>query len=284
LIVGADFNDGKFSVTLDIGVRGGNSSPLTPSNSTGNLTATEISTLRLMSLSMSPNVTYQSLPPVISPNSGAVLHYQVLTTGANNSKSYTWDVYQNGQRGLTKATLYEGSSTSGTELYTDYTNKLQWTRCYPGPRCVSLPSQPQGDPFQLGNKALNFLMYVINPDIGDGELWNLGIFSAPSQLGIGQEPVYHLAYVSGPYPLTVYVSVQGTQVVGVISQVGSQYVAPGGPGAASPLSVTGGGGSCGAVAYPLIAYLPPNSPAGASLTAPEPPSGIDQNPSPIVTC
>ena len=215
LMVGANFNG--FSVTLDIGALGGNSNALTPSGPGANPATRELTTLRLMSLSMSPDITYRALSSVFAPDSASVVHYEISTKGESDGKPYTWDVYQDSQRDQTRATLYEGRGTSGTELYTDYMDGTQFTtRCYSDSTCVTLSSPPATDPFQLGNKAQNFLLDGINAYILDGELWNLGTVSAPDELGIGKEQVYKLAFVGGPYPITVYVSEQ-TVVVGVIS-------------------------------------------------------------------
>jgi hypothetical protein len=271
LVVGA--NIGNISATLDISARGG--------SSTVNVLASEISTLRLMSLSM--DETYQGLNSIAGPDGKLVVHYQIQTTGERDGKPYTWDVYLNGQRDWAKATLYDGVGTGGSLVYTDYMNGAQWTRCSPGSTCAALPSTVATDPVPLGNKVGTFFNNI-NQYITFGELWNVGLEkTAPRSLGIGAEPVYALALVGGPYPLTVYVSRQ-MQVVGVISTIDPR-VQPGGPDAASPLAVPATPlGSCGsAVSYPVIAYLPSGSAAIPSFTAPEPPVGGNY-PASIATC
>jgi hypothetical protein len=266
LIVGADFSHGKFSVTLEIYMRGGNSS------------AQEATTLRLMSLSMYPGITYQPLSSVFPPSNGSVIHYQVSTRDVSYGKPYTWDVYVDSQHGHTRATLYDGL---GHEVYVDYMiSGGQWTRCSPSSTCVVLPALPLTEPVSLGNKAANFFDNI-NPDIQNGELWNLGLQIAPSSLGIGRGQVYALAFVSGPHPMMVYVSKDTMDVVGVISDVGSP-IQPGGQDATSPLSVPGGESCSNVVAYPLIAYLPSDS-AIPVLTAPEP-SVAGKYPASIETC
>ena len=219
LIVGTNFNG--FSVTLDIGVLGGGT------------ISSEFTALRLMSLSMYPGVTYQALASVFSPDSRSVIHYQISTKRVSDGKPYTWDVYWSNPHDQARATL---SDRSGRQLYTDYMNNSLLTRCYPDSTCVALPPALATDPFQLGNKAQNVLANI-NPEIQNGELWNLGTVSAPSELGIGQEMVYALAFVSGPYPMTVYVS-KHMVVVGVMSAINSP--APGGAG--RHLSALGAGG------------------------------------------
>jgi hypothetical protein len=268
LVEGTDeLVDFGFSATLDIGLRGGNLTEYKYSQ----YYLRAVTILRLVSLSIDQR--YLPLAAVNPPNASQVVHFQLLTTGESDGKTYTWDVYWN-PKGLTRATLL---NSSRVPLYTDYAQGTQVTRCGPQRSCEDISSQPAlfaTDPLQLSGTVTNFLD-SINPDLLDGELWNMSMrpAPAPAQLGIGSELVYTLAFDFGLYPMSVYVSAATKQVVGIQSNIGSQYAPPGGKDAAYPLVGSASLGSCSPEGYPLIVYLPDNSANVPNMEAPTPVSG-----------
>lgn len=266
LVVGEDRP--KFSITLDIGFRYGN---LNVSNNP--YTRGALTDLRVTSLSM--DRLYLPLNSIAAPDGSLVVHYEMQTTGVTGGPAYQWNVYWDNQRDQGRAALSNGS---GTLLYTDYLYGGSVTRCN-SQGCERIPASDPSvfhDPFKLGNKAQSFFD-TINSFVSDGELWNLGTYLAPPDLEVGSVPVYELAYVSGPYPITIYVSTN-MQVLGVISETGPGSGSPGGTYAASPLLPLG---SC-TIHYPLIVYLDGHSPGIPKLTTTAQPTGI-QIPT-VATC
>jgi hypothetical protein len=261
----------KFSITLDIGQRGGGLYLTSPQAEPA------LDDLRITSLSM--DSPYVSLDAISAPDASMVVHYRMQTTGTHDGKPYQWDVYWSESHREGSAALYTSTSSGalGTKMYTDYWNRDGVTRCTPYDRCENLPlssSEVTHDPFVVSDQVRTFLNTGINGYVFDGELWNLGASqTAPTWpgigtmvgLGIGTAALYVLAYVSGPYPIWVYVNTVTLQVVAVISQINlADTIAPGGKDAQSPLSSFGG---C-AVSYPLLVYLDPQSTALPDLHAP----------------
>ncbi|MGO8946455.1 MAG: anti-sigma factor family protein [Ktedonobacterales bacterium] len=279
VVVGQDMSlvyPPHFSVILDVGL---------PSGEVLNQSSPEFSgalaDLRLTSLSI--DIPYQPTGAIAAPASSLVVHYEVQMQAAlSNGAFYQWDVYQDQPNDVAKATLYTSTSSGdrGTLLYTDYTylHGTDVTRCNTHGCELVQPNSPLVDnaPFTLGSKVQTFLDNI-NAYVRDGELWNLGgVQSAPTALGIGSESVYALAYVSGPSPITIYVtSGADQQVVGVISQIGPNIASPGGANAQPPFFPLLPLGSCWA-SYPLIVYLPSSKlPASFSW---EPSSQLQSNP------
>ncbi len=266
LVVGQ--NQPKFSITLDVEGRGGNLYP-DSLDAPGALTY-----LRLTSLSM--DEAYQPIDSIAAPDRSLVVHYQMATTGENDSIPYRWDVYWDPQHGKGKAALYEatgGNTAVGVPIYTDYLMGTVLTRCNMQ-GCERIQSQSgTGDPFALGTKVDSFFENITG-DVLDGELWNLGMMTAPPELGIGSQRVYALAYVGGPYPITIYVSSISKQIVGAISQIGASS-SPGVPDAQSPFVAIGS--VCPQVSYPLIAFGSATSTA-FQWTTPVSPVGSQSQP------
>ena len=207
-------------------------------------------------------------------NALQVVHFKLLTTGETDGKSYLWDVYLDPNDGLVRATLFNSSNIA---LYTDFWKGQQVIRCEgTGRSCADISSQSSSlsaaDPQGLGDRVQNFLTQIY-ADLRDAELWNTGMGAAPRELDIGSDAVYVLAFDTGPYPMYVYVSAATKQVVGIISDIGSKYGAPGGKDAIYPLVDTTSLGSCNPIGYPVIAFLPDNSPNVPNLQAPTPASG-----------
>jgi hypothetical protein len=287
LVEGADFTG--ISITLDIGLRGGGnlseeSNVNADSDTQRHNYEYAVDDLRLTSLSISSPYLPLSAVAQPDPNGKQVVRYEMWTTGQRDGQTYRWDVYWDSNRDLTRASLF---TSSGTLLYTDYWHGLQVTRCAPQKSCKSFPSGSSffaTDPVQLGGKVSNFFS-IINSYLVEGELWNMGPIAPPSGLGAGSQPVYTLPFVTGPYPMTVYVSYGNRQVVGLMSDVWSQDN-PGGKDAASPLAdqpppLSG----CAPVRYSLIVYLPENSSSVPGLMAPPSSSGgkTPQTPT-VATC
>jgi hypothetical protein len=278
LVEGEDFPSLGFSVTLDIGLRGGNLNEYNPNPADYQ---TAVADLRLVSLSIDQQ--YMPLPAVEPPNASEVVHFQVLTTGVSDGKTYEWDVYWDSPKGLVRAAL---RNSSNILLYTDYVKGTQVIRCDPRGSCEDISTQSllyATDPERLGYSVLNFYTQI-NADVGDAELWNMGQGYAQSGLGIGSELVYMVAFDDGPYPMTVYVSTATNQVVGITSDMGSTNP-PGGRDAAYPLVGSAPLSSCSAEGYPLIVYLPDNSPNVPNMKAPTPAAG-GRTPQiqPVATC
>jgi hypothetical protein len=253
-VVGED--RGKFSITLDIGQIGGDLFPISPHGPTA------ITFLRLTSLSIDRQ--YLPLARAISvPSNTMVVHFRMQTVGERNGRPYQWDVYSNESKGESRAALYEstGSGTLGALIYTDYLAGGQVARCAPTGICEAIPlNSPQvvNDPFTLGPKVKSFLN-DINGYVISAELWNLGAPPDGAGLtgyGIGTTALYELAYVSGPYPMSVYVYATTLQVAGVISQINpSSRLYPGSVNGQPPFTSLG---SC-AASYPLLMFLDPHS-------------------------
>lgn len=252
LVVGEDRV--KFSITLDIGLRGGGYLfPTTPEAQPA------LTYLRLTSLSI--DSPYQPLGTISVPNNPMVVHFRMQTVGERDGRLYQWDVYWNESKGESKAALYDttGSGTPGNLIYTDYLSGAVVARCPPRGLCERIAlSSPQvaNDPFELGPKVQTFLT-GINGFIRHAELWNLGgPQTALAGYGIGTTALYALAYVSGPYPITVYVYAATLQVAGVISQINlAGSITPGSKSGQYPLTSLG---DC-AVSYPLLVFLDPHS-------------------------
>jgi hypothetical protein len=252
LVVGEDRV--KFSITLDIGLRGGGlflTSRQAPS---------ALTDLRLTSLSI--DSPYQPLAKAISvPNNPMVVHFRMQTVGERDGRPYQWDVYWNESTGKSKAALYESTSSGdlGTVVYTDYLSGGAVARCTPTNICEMIPvssSQVAEDPFEWGAKVHNFLN-TLNAYVREGLLWNLGLSQTElAGYGIGTTALYALAYVNGPYPITVYIYAANLQVAAVISQINlAGSISPGGIDSQSPLTPLA---SC-AVSYPLLVLLDPHS-------------------------
>jgi hypothetical protein len=252
LVVGEDRV--QFSITLDIGLRGGDLF-LASTHAQSALTD-----LRLTSLSIDSQ--YQPLAKAISvPNNPMVVHFRMQTVGEYDGRPYQWDVYWNESTGESRAALYETTSSGGlgTAIYTDYLSGGAVARCTPTDICETIPlSSPQvaNDPFELSPKVQTFLNNI-NGFVRNGELWNLGgPQTGLAGLGIGTTALYALAYVSGPYPITVYVYAATLRVAAVISQINlAGSINPGSIYGQSPLTSLGG---C-AVSYPLLVFLDPHS-------------------------
>jgi hypothetical protein len=135
------------------------------------------------------------------------------------------------------------------------------------------------DPFELSARVQTFLNNL-NPFVRDVELWNLGgPQTGLTGLGIGTTALYALAYVSGPYPITLYVYASTLQVAALISQINlAGSISPGGIYGQSPLTSLE---SC-AVSYPLLVFLDPHSTSIPDLQAP----GVGNQPSmpTVATC
>jgi Putative zinc-finger len=252
LVVGEDRV--QFSITLDIGLRGGGY--LFPINPEARPALTY---LRLTSLSIDSH--YQPLGTLSVPNDAMVVHFRMQTVGERDGRPYQWDVYWNESTGESRAALYDttGSGMLGTLIYTDYLSGGAVARCPPRGLCERIPlSSPQvaNDPFELSTKVQTFLT-GINGFIRDAELWNLGgPQTGLAGYGIGTTALYALAYVSGPYPITVYVYAATLQVAAVISQINlAGSITPGSKNGQPPLTSLGG---C-AVSYPLLVFLDPHS-------------------------
>jgi hypothetical protein len=260
LVVGEDRV--QFSITLDIGLRGGDLFSIGP------YAQPALTYLRLTSLSIDSR--YQPLGTISVPNNSMVVHFRVQTVGERDGRPYQWDVYSNESKGESRAALYvtTGSGTLGTLIYTDYLSGGAVARCPPIGLCEAIPlSSPEvaNDPFDLSTKVQTFLS-SINGDIRYAELWNLGgpqtgLAGYPQTelagLGIGTTALYALAYVSGPYPITVYVYAATLQVAAVISQINlAGSITPGSKSGQYPLTYLGEG--C-AVSYPLLVFLDPHS-------------------------
>jgi hypothetical protein len=261
LVVGEDRV--HFSITLDIGRTGEHLFP--PSSQAQNA----LIDLRLTSLSI--DSPYRPLMNAISaPNNLMVVHYRMQTVGERAGRPYQWDVYWNESNGEGMAALYDstGSGDLGTLIYTDHLSGGAVARCPPDGSCAMIPlNSPQvaNDPFQLSAKVQTFLDNI-NGFVRDAELWNLGLAQTGlTGLGIGTTALYALAYVSGPYPITVYVYAATLQVAAVISQInlaGSIY--PGSISAQSPLIASLE--RC-ARSYPLLVFLDPHSTSIPDLRA-----------------
>jgi hypothetical protein len=250
LVVGEDRV--QFSITLDIGLREGDLF-LASSES-----RSALSDLRLTSLSIDSQ--YQPLQRAISvPNGPMVVHFRMQTAGGHDGRPYQWDVYWNEANGESKAALYDSTSSGdlGSLIYTDYLSGGEVARCPPGGNCEAIPAdQLANDPFNLSPKMQTFLN-DINGYVRDGELWNVG--GPPPALPasqIGTTSLYELDYVSGPYPIRVYVYAATLQVAAVISQVNLKgSISPGGTFSQAPFTSLGG---C-AASYPLLVFLDPHS-------------------------
>jgi Putative zinc-finger len=251
LVVGEDRV--HFSITLDIGLRGGGLYPISPQ------APSALTDLRLTSLSI--DSPYQPLRAISVPNNPMVVHFRMQTVGERDGRPYQWDVYWNESTGQSRAALYESTSSGalGNLIYIDYLSGGRVVRCTPTNICGAIPqssTQVANDPFKLGAKVNTFLENL-NGFVGEGLLWNLGLSQTElTGYGIGTTALYALAYVSGPYPITVYVYAANLQVATVISQIDlSGSITPGGKDGQSPLTPLG---SC-AVSYPLLVYLDPHS-------------------------
>jgi hypothetical protein len=252
LVVGEDRV--QFSITLDIGVRGGALYLVSDSN-----VQNALAFLRVTSLSIDSQ--YQQLAAISAPSNPMVVHFKMQTVGKHDGRPYQWDVYWNESKGESRAALYEATASGdlGALIYTDYLSGAEVARCLPGGICESIPlssSQVANDPFVLSSKVRTFLNNI-SAFVRKGELWNLGVPQTElAGYGIGTTALYALAYVSGPYPITVYVYAATLEVAAVISQINLKGISsPGGTDALSPLSPLG---SCG-VSYPLLVFLDPHS-------------------------
>jgi hypothetical protein len=252
LVVGED--RGQFSITLDVGLRGGD---LFVANNRQAQSA--LIDLRLTSLSIDSK--YLPLGAISVPHTPMVVHFRIQTVGEHDGRPYQWDVYWNESNGESRAVLYEStdSGAPGTKVYTDYLSGGAVARCTPTNICEMIPlSSPQvaKDPFTLGPKVRTFLN-DINGFVRRGDLWNLGVSQTElAGYGIGTTALYAFAYVSGPYPITVYVYAANLQVAAVISQINlAGSITPGGKYGQSPLTSFG---DC-AAGYPLLVFLDPHS-------------------------
>jgi hypothetical protein len=252
LVVGEDRV--QFSITLDIGLKEGDLF-LASTQSQSALTD-----LRLTSLSIDSR--YQQLGAISVPNNPMVVHFRMQTVGEHDGRPYQWDVYWNESNGESRATLYESTNGGalGTVIYTDYLSGGAVARCTPTNICETIPLSSQqvaDDPFELSPKVQTFLNNI-NGYVRRGELWNLGVpETGLTGYGIGTTALYALAYVNGPYPITVYVYTATLQVAAVISQINAAgSISPGGKYGQSPLITSLG--DC-AVSYPLLVFLDPHS-------------------------
>ena len=277
LVIGEDRV--QFSITLDIGLRGGDLYQISPN------AGRALTDLRLTSLSI--DRPYLQMDPISAPNSSMVVHFRMQTSGKSDGTPYQWDVYWDKSHGEGRASLYKStvSGELGSLQYVDYLYGGEVSRCPSSGACETIPStskQVANDPFMVGNKVQTFFNNI-NADVRDAELWNLGgPQNGLAGLGVGTTALYALAFVSGPYPITVYVNAGSLQVAGVISQIDLAATnSPGGKNALSPLSSFS---SC-AVSYPLIVYVDAHSSDMPDLRAPSQSAGVGQPDIPtIVTC
>lgn len=253
-------DSGGFSVTVGIN---GASTSVQYGRFVGTVpTDAEVSTLRLVSLSM--NLPYRPLTIQPPDFSSEVVHY--VAWSMNGPARITWDVYFDPAHNWTWTDV-----VSGTTHYTDISDgtrvlRLDWTRH----TYASISVSQAGDPGALQPQARAFFLDADTAE-AHGALWNIGEKTWQNQR------VVALYLVTAPYPTYLYVDPVSVQTVGASVEYGS-VDHPGSSQATSQLSPLDG---CPDLSYTTIMLLPAAPTGRFAMTT----NGFSPGaPAPTVSC
>lgn len=202
-----------FSITLDVAGK---------SSGTNGPSDAEANALRLISLSM--DLPYAALT-VTPPNFATTqVHFTAQSTVGGGT---TWDGV------VTPGNLENVTVTGASGQYTDVSNGMSVLRVNDATHTyATLTASAAGDP--AFSTAQQELFLDVNTYLSYGELWPI-----PGSVTFDAKPAERLFLVGAPYATYVYVEAGSLRVLGATVYYGSP-LRPGGPGAASKLTPSGG--------------------------------------------